>query len=594
MKKTIPPLSLKKSEKSSSIPKNLVSNQEYYPFSNDKSITTNESYTLLTEKNINIIKKEKNNNSINEVKNDNNNNNIRYDKSNNNNFNHFKSANSLISNPNEIKFLRSIKNIKPSLSKNNCKLNAVGPRFITLVSSINNVDKTRNIQSPRSINTHSITKLPSISKKQLLTEADMLVKERKRHDGLIAPHVPSNIKIKKSGEINLKNYVIKKIKEKQEEIRNNEKKLLEDFKNKQKIYDKKYKNFLNTVEENQKKEKEEENELNILKLEIQNQENIYMKEISENKKLVDRLKKLINNIISYKKYGSFIHKIFGLKFIYDEVGEFDGKDYYKMMYNLIDIYEKSLRDENFQKEEREFLELLLYNGVDLLLMQFSSMEDRVINQLDDRNDINEQINDLNNEKIKEINNLNIKKIESENDKRYYNNNKKQEIQMIKYFRGYDSDETERFLKYIIELGEMMGTVNKKKATNFDNIEESLFHCFDTLKGLEEKEYKINKYMNEIDNIFKNADDKDINIIEKIIGDRKRYNLKLKQFEIREIQEEEETKKKFKTIENRKIIIKGRKVIQDFPLIKNNKKKKKVTIKKTNDDYEYLYYSSDEN
>ena len=57
---------------------------------------------------------------------------------------------------------------------------------------------------------------------------------------------------------------------------------------------------------------------------------------------------------------------------------------------------------------------------------------------------------------------------------------------------------------------------------------------------------------------------------------------------------EKNKKKFKAIENRKIIIKGRKVIQDFPLIKNNKKKKKVTIKKTNDDYEYLYYSSDEN
>ena len=593
MKKTIPPLSLKKSEKSPSKSKNLISNQEYYPFSNDKSITTNESYTLLTEKNINIIKKEKNNNNINEVNNDNNNN-IRYDKSNNNNFNHFKSANSLISNPNDIKFLKSIKNIKPSLSKNNYKINSVGPRFITLVSSINNAHKARNLQSPRSINTYSTTKLPSISKKQLLTEADMLVKERKKHDGLIAPHVPSNIKIKKSGEINLKNYVIKKIKEKQEEIRNNEKKLLEDFKNKQKIYDKKYKNFLNTVEENQKKEKEEENELNILKLEIQNKENIYMKEISENKKLVDRLKKLINNIISYKKYGSFIHKIFGLKFIYDEVGEFDGKDYYKMMYNLIDIYEKSLLDENFQKEEREFLELLLNNGDDLFLMQFSSMEDRVINQLDDRNDVNEQITDLNNEKIKEINALNIKKIESENDKIYYNNNRKQEIQMIKYFRGYDTDETERFLKYIIELGEMMGTVNKKKITNFDNIEESLFHCYDTLKGLEEIEYKINKYINEIDNIFNNADDKDVNIIEKIIGDRKKYNLKLKQFEIREIQQEEENKKKFKAIEDRKIIIKGRKVIQDFPLIKNNKKKKKVTIKKTNDDYEYLYYSSDEN
>ena len=54
------------------------------------------------------------------------------------------------------------------------------------------------------------------------------------------------------------------------------------------------------------------------------------------------------------------------------------------------------------------------------------------------------------------------------------------------------------------------------------------------------------------------------------------------------------KKKVKTIDEQRIVIKGRKVIQDFPLIKNNKKKKKVLSKKKNDDYDYLYYSSDEN
>ena len=102
-------------------------------------------------------------------------------------------------------------------------------------------------------------------------------------------------------------------------------------------------------------------------------------------------------------------------------------------------------------------------------------------------------------------------------------------------------------------------------------------------------------MNEIENIFYNGNDKDKIMIEKIIYNRKKYNLKLKQFETRKMQEEEDNKKKFKSIDNsHRIILKGRKVIQDFPLIKSNKKKKKLTVKKNNDDYEYLYYSSDEN
>jgi hypothetical protein len=604
MNKSIPPLSLKKQSKSVSKAKILLNGQEYYPNSNDKSITTDDSYTLLTEKNI----KQKNTKIFNIFSKNNSEKNI-INKNNNNN--HFKSTNSIITNSNDSKALQSIafiQPVKPGILKNKTNLNSIiGQRLITIVT--NNSNKTRNIKSPKSINSiNSInaksscrTKLPAlpmISKKQLLTEADSVVKERKRHEGLFAPHIPKNVAMKKSAEINLKNYVIRKIKEKQEEIRNDEKKIIEDFKYKQKIYDKNYKNFLNTIEENQKREKEEENELNILKAEMHDIENAYNKEIVINKKLVDKLKKLINSIITYKKYASFIHKIFGRIFIFDKVGDFDGKDYYKMMYNLIDIYEQKRIVPNFEKEENEFLELLFSNGVDLLLLQFSSMEERVRNELDQRNDTKEQINDLNYKIKNEINALNIKKTEGEKDKIFYNKNKKQEMQMIKYYGGYDINETKTYLNYIVEIGEMLGSTNKKKINEIDDseiIEESLFFCEDTLKKLEGKEYCINKYMNEIENIFYNGNDNDKIIIEKIIYDRKKYNLKLKQFEIRKMQEEEDNKKKFKSIDNsQKIILKGRKVIQDFPLIKSNKKKKKLTIKKNNDDFEYLYYSSDEN
>ena len=142
---------------------------------------------------------------------------------------------------------------------------------------------------------------------------------------------------------------------------------------------------------------------------------------------------------------------------------------------------------------------------------------------------------------------------------------------------------------------MLGANNKININEIEIIEDSLIACEDTLKRLEQKEYYINKYMNKIENIFYNGDDNDKIIIEKIIYDRKKYNLKIKQNEIRKKQQQEENKKKFKTIDNNhKIILKGKKVIQDFPLIKSNKKKKVITKKKSNDEYEYLYYSSDEN
>ena len=379
MKNFIPPLSLKKQNKSSSKTKIFLNSQDYYPNSNDKSITTDDSYTLLTEKNL----KQKNKKIFSIFSKNNSEKNI-INKNNNNN--HFKSTNSIITNPNDSKAHQNmalIQPIKPGILKNKTNLNSIiGQRLITIVANNNN--KTRNIKSPKSINSISINSknsyrtelpaLPTITKKQLLTEADSVVKERKRREGLLAPHIPKNISIKKSAEINLKNYVIRKIKEKQEEIRNDEKKIIENFKYKQKIYDNNYKNFLNTIEENQKREKEEENELNIIKVEMHNLENAYNKEIVENKKLVDKLKKLINSIITYKKYASFIHKIFGRIFIFDKVGDFDGKDYYKMMHNLIDIYEQKKMEQNFEKEENEFLDLLFSNGDDILLLQFSKKE----------------------------------------------------------------------------------------------------------------------------------------------------------------------------------------------------------------------------
>ena len=575
-------LSIKKHIKS---PNKSINNlySKFILESNNKYITQNKSNLKLID-NINIEKSlnslrylNKNNSSFNSNNNPINENNYSYD--NNDNIENIKN---------------NIKNIKKKIALNNSNSNTntiLNPRFITLV---NDIQQNRNniIKSPKSIS----TKLPKITRKILLTEADMLIKERQRHDGLLEPHVATNIKLKKSAQINMKNYVIRKIKEKREEIQNDEKKITEEFKNKKEIYDKRYRNFLDSIEQDLKKQKEEEDELNLLKLSIENQENILNKEKINNKKLVDKLKAMINSIVSFTKYGSFIHKIFGRNFIYEELKDFDGKEYYKTMFRFIDIYDKYENDMNYIKEENDFLEMLLFQGVDFLNMQFLDMEANLRKQLDNKNYINEEIEVLKIKKNNEINILINNKIENEKNKIIFNNEKNKQMEIIKSLDEYDIEDTKTYLKYIMEFWEiLLGNKNKKtkKSKNMEIMEEQLFYCDETLKELEKKEIIINKYINEIDNIFKYGKKDDKDLIEKIINDKKKYNIKKKQIEINKIQEEIQLKKKFQTIdEQQRIIIKGRKVIQDFPLIKNNKKKKKIIIKKNIDDFEYLYYSSD--
>ena len=571
---SIPSLSIRKEIKSPS-KSNILLNNQVVIKSNDKRIIKNDSLKKLNE--LNDYKNRNHMSNLNLI------NSISLNKNTNNIIDCIN-----IKDFNSIGKSKNIKSISPNTSNMNSILN---PRFITLV---NNLQKNRNIKikSPKSIK--SITKLPKITKKVLLTEADTLVKQRKRHDGLLAPHIATNVSLKKSAQINLKNYVIRKIKEKREEIQNEENKITEEFKNKQKIYDKNYRNYLDSIEQNQKKQKEEEEELNLLNLKIEEQENIISKEIINNKKLVDELKKIVNSVVSYTKYGSFIYKIFGRKFIYEELKEFDGKDYNKMMFRFIDVYDKTKEDINYKKEENEFLEMLHSHGVDFLTMQFADMEANLRKQLDSNNLINEELAYLNNNSKNEIELLlNNKKI-SENNKILFNDRKNKQEKIIKDFKEYDIEETKSYLKYIIELLEIMeGRTKKRIIKNIDVNEDTLLYCDKVLNTLEKKEILINKYMREIENIINN-DKSDNSLIEKIINDRKKYNIKIKQIEQRKIQEDIDFKKKLKTIDEQRIVIKGRKVIKDFPLIKNIKKKKIFDIKKNQDDFEYLYYSSDEN
>lgn len=478
-------------------------------------------------------------------------------------------------------------NLSTERNQTNSNLNSIiSPRFITIINNKDSNQIKRRIPN-------SISKLPKISRKKIISDADYLVKERKKHEDCMPSHLPVNISIQKSNEINMKNYLIRKIKEKRAEIMHNEKKIIQQFKIRQKEFDKQYKTFLNTAEESQKSRKEEDDELNMIKMEIIEKEKILRDLKIENKKFEDSLKRMINSIIAYKKYGSFIHKIFEQKFIYDDLDDIHGKDYYKIMQKFIEVYENNQKDLSASKKEEEFLDNLLFQGEEQFFWQYKNIEESLRSQMETRNDIFNELINLSIKNKNEIDELNAKKNENEKDKIINDQNRIIQTRMMDNIKNYGAEDSKTYLAYIIELGESIGEI-KHKGINIESIGENLLYCNETMELLEEKEHYINKYINEIENVFNNGNSEDVMLIEKIINDRKKYNKVQKLFEAKQIQEEIRMKKNLKTINTNRVVIKGRKVIQDFPLIRGQKKKKKITVKKDNEELDYLYYSSDEN
>ena len=126
------------------------------------------------------------------------------------------------------------------------------PKLITTIDNISQLRKKKYVFKPPKI------KLPLIKTKQLLTEADLIVKKGKKIEGMAPLYIPVDMKIKKSVEINLRNKLIKNINEKRQEIKDNEKKYINNINKRNEDYKREYKKYLNLVEMEQKKQKEED------------------------------------------------------------------------------------------------------------------------------------------------------------------------------------------------------------------------------------------------------------------------------------------------------------------------------------------------
>ena len=168
--------------------------------------------------------------------------------------------------------------------------------------------------------------------------------------------------------------------------------------------------------------------------------------------------------------------------------------------------------------------------------------------------------------------------------------KNQIISNLIKLKENENSEVKKYFDYIIELGLTTGDLNFKSKKK-DNITDLLNFTKETMNILRKKEILINEYIAEIENIEINGNK---TLIYEIELDRKKNNKKEKQLLLKQKREQLENLKREKAIERaQRVIIKGRMVPKIYPLLKVKKKNVNENDKNINNDFDMLFYSSDD-
>lgn len=429
----------------------------------------------------------------------------------------------------------------------------------------------------------------------LINNADKILKERKRnYMGRALKQTKSSI-INKSKEVCLNNYLITQLRDKRTEINDKQAEILSKLNNSEKRFEIDYKNFIDFVEKINKKEKSEEEYLNNLKNKSKNIETNYLEQKALNKNLESKAESLIKQIVILQAYGSFLHKVFYKPFIFDELKttNMKGKKFLSLSDKIIALYEESQSKGKFEDIKD------IISDDELLMDKYIYYENKVVKILKEKEILEQELTSTENYYKSTLDHLIYRKEDCEKELNKYNKDRKEILNIMRDYNKIDVNnvgEAEEYLKHIIELGTEMGMDMKKiknKNNNTNQIIESAQMCKETLYLLEEKEKSLNENIKFIENVINSGDIDDKKLIEGLIYERKKFIKKQKQAMQKELQEKEERNKELRTAEKaRKIVIKGRKVFPDMPIIKNRKKiKSDKNIEEENN--EYLHYSSEE-
>ena len=521
--------------------------------------------------------------------------------------------NSLIANSRRINNVRSLPLIK-SYSSKNYNDNSINNVSVTTNASVIQGKANKSSLMQNYLNNHKILKKVRIrklnrcvstsnmypsttntSKKtmEILENADQIMRERAKNHGTIiagGKNLLRSVALKVSKEICYKNYSISLLKEKRTQINEKEFLISKALKEYDDQYEFDHRKFNDFIEEVKQKQKKEEDTIIKLKERRERKENIFEHEKLLNKKLDETLDRKVKEFYIIKGYGSFVHKILEKPFVYDSIPELNSRlrDHEKIANIIINLYE---REDQYNELPKEL------EDNDIITKKYLLLENKIIRSLSNKEDLDKELENIKKNYENELQQLKLSKLDYESDLNYVKNEKNNVNIDMKNYKIHEDENLENYLYFITDLGKEIGTnlpipiLKDKKYLN-----DFVAYSKKTLLALENKEEKINSNILEIQNILDHGDIKDKELMEKLILKQKNINKKENQIRLKKLQEEIKIKKDIKTIErSKRIVIKGRKVILDYPIIKNKHMIKKI-IKKNNDDdidYQYSYTDNEE-
>ena len=371
------------------------------------------------------------------------------------------------------------------------------------------------------------------------------------------------------------NIIINVLKKKREEISKNEKLIEYSYNEYERQIDNEFIKFKRISNEFQSMQRKEAKILSYYRLFYQKAKKIYFLEMQKNKRLGDTIEKTIRDIYKLKEYAKFIHSMYGIQFLMDKINDrllYENK--FDILRNeIIKLYTNEELEKEIDKKDKYL------KDINLFMKNFVLYENNILHLLNENNIIIKDIYYL------KIDNKNRLKhlVQRKND---YDENKKSYIKIENNFRNEllssaEQSENEIYqdtINYIIQFIKIFDipiTVNKKKDRELDYFK----YCKDIADALKEKETIIDMYSREINEIIDSKNERDKYMMEKIIFDRKRDNLRKLQFFTKENMQKKLELAKIKIMDkSKKKVIKGRSLF-DYKYIslhsKEDKKKKEI-------------------
>ena len=509
------------------------------------------------------------------------------------------------------KYLSSSNITNPSNRQNLSTNYSIANTLNNITATKNQLSKTKTLRRPLYHSPKNIFNPQKIDNNIINTASNIL--KQRNNERIFMFSLQRNSKkeiINSIKEISLKNYHIDLLRKKRIDIDAKENFINQSLMQSSHKLEKDYEYFLNIIDRLKTEQKKDEEKLGEISNIYENTLNELTKETNINKKLNSNIIKEIKLISNYKRYGSFLYKIFGMTYPYEEIDELDN-----ILKISEDIREKVIRV--YQKVDKVDIEI--FGNVETLMKRFEKYEEILIKHLSNKEKVIKDYKNMLFDNINEIFVLKQKRKMFKEDLNEaiskkkklmelmsnifnLNTNEEQDINNINNMQ-YVDENLETCVSCIKDIGNCLeierikgndiDIINSKTKTNTNDLKDYIDYAKDIIKCLKEKEEKVNEYTTIINDIINCGSHKDKQIILNLLGKMKRDNKFKKIINIRNKREELSNEKRLNEYKrSQKNVIYQKRVFIDVPIKVKHNKTQKVNLKEKND-YEFLYYSSEE-